>query len=203
MREEAREALLLERAQQGDREAFWELAAPGVEPLLRLAQRVVRSREDAEDVIQETMLRALDSIDEFRGQSRFTTWLHRIAINQSLMKIRRRRSDVFSLDQPRDEDSDRGIDLAAWSDSALDELLSREAQEVLDEELRRLPLDLRTVIVLRDLNGLSPDEVAQALELPPGAVKWRLEKGREILRDRLGAYFRDQKRKHRTGRPEA
>lgn len=196
----SQERKLVARAQAGDREAFWSLAGPSLEPIYRLAQRLTRSREDAEDVTQETLLKALASIDEFRGGSRFTTWVHRIAVNQALMKLRRRRDDVFSIDATDSPGDEPVVDLAAWSESALDDLVTRETQGVLEEELRKLPIDLRTVVVMRDINGLSVEETATALELPTNAVKWRLERARGVLRQGLAGYFREEKaRRARRG----
>ncbi|MFN8549176.1 MAG: sigma-70 family RNA polymerase sigma factor [Candidatus Eisenbacteria bacterium] len=199
MRDQAEENELIARAKDGDREAFWRLAAPSLDAVHRLALRMVRSREDAEDVVQESVLNALGGIQEFRGGSRFHTWLHRITVNQALMKLRKRRADVFSIDSPREQDSESGpVEIVDWSESILDGMLRKEALELLDRALSDLPIDQRTVLTLRDLNGLSNEETASALEIPLGAVKWRLEQARATLRDRLGRYFR-QKRE-RPGR---
>lgn len=186
------EAALLEKAKAGDREAFWDLAAPSIDAIYRLALRLVKSEEDAEDVLQESFLKALDALQSFQGKSRFNTWLHRIAVNQGLMKLRKRRSDVFSLDAPAPGEDSRPPELVDFSDSALDEMVQKEAGSVLEEALEALPIDLRTVVVLRDINHLSNDETAQALELPIGAVKWRLHRGRTLLRDRLASYFQER-----------
>lgn len=194
MREMTEEADLLQRAQSGDREAFWDLAAPSVDAIYRLALRLMKSELDAEDVVQETYLKALGAIRDFRGQSRFTTWIHRIAINQALMKLRKRRSEVFPMESVESGEMGSPLDLVDWADSALDDLVKREALRVLEQSLETLPLDLRTVVVLRDINGLSNDEAAQALELPIGAVKWRLHRGRTLLRNRLSSYFRERQR---------
>lgn len=193
MEDQDQETLLLERAQRGDREAFWELAAPSLDPIYRLARRLTRTEEDAEDIVQESFLKALDKVGEFQGKSRFNTWIHRIAVNEGLMKLRRRRADVFSMDAPRGEDGEGGVyDPVDFGESALEELESQEATAVLEAALAELPLDLRTIVVMRDINRLSNDEVAQALELPIGAVKWRLHRARAILRDRLGAYYAER-----------
>ena len=194
---------LLEKAKQGDREAFWELAAPSVDPIYRLAMKLVKSQEDAEDVLQESFLKAIDAIQKFEGKSRFNTWLHRIAVNQALMKLRKRRSDIFSLDAPRGDDPDGATqDLVDFTESALDGLQQEEANDVIEKALDDLPIDLRTVVVLRDLSRLSNEEAAQALEIPLGAVKWRLHRGRTLLRDKLSSYFdeRSQSAERRVGR---
>lgn len=192
MEDRDQETLLLERAQRGDREAFWELAAPSLDAVYRLARRLARTEEDAEDIVQESFLKALDKVGEFQGKSRFNTWIHRIAVNEGLMKLRRRRADVFSLDAPGEDGDGPGHDPVDFGDSALEELESQEATAVLEAALAELPLDLRTIVVMRDINRLSNDEVAQALELPIGAVKWRLHRGRAILRDRLSAYYAER-----------
>jgi RNA polymerase sigma-70 factor (ECF subfamily) len=193
-REMDEERELLTKAQDGDREAFWDLAAPSVDPIYRLALRLMRSEEDAEDVLQETFLKALDRIKDFEGKSRFNTWLHRIAVNQALMKLRKRRSDVFSIDAPQlgQNGDERTIELVDFSDSALEGVVETEGREVLDAAMADLPFDLRTVVVMRDINHLSNAETAQALDLPIGAVKWRLHRGRTLLRDRLSSYFQER-----------
>jgi len=195
----AEEAILLQRAQSGDRDAFWELVAPAAEPIFRLALRMVRNRDDAEDVLQETMLQALDHVGEFRGGSRLTTWLHRIAVNRALTKLRRRRNDVFSIDDPPLNEDSPKRELIDWSISPLDELVAVEAQSALEEAIESLPIDLRTVLVLRDLNGLTNEEAASALELPLGAVKWRIGRARETMREQLEAYFRGKNWPMRPG----
>lgn len=201
MRTMEEEAVLLERARQGDREAFWELAAPSMDAIYRLALRLVRSEEDAEDVVQEAYLQALKAIGEFRGNSRFTTWVHRIAVNQGLMKLRKRRGDVFSLEAMEEgEPLKYPLQLTDWSESAVNDIVRREASGVLEEAIQALPIDLRTVLVLRDVNGLSNEEAAQALELPLGAVKWRLHRARTILRDRLSGYFSERQGAGKAGR---
>jgi RNA polymerase sigma-70 factor (ECF subfamily) len=194
------EAAILAKAQQGDREAFWDLAAPSVDAIYRLAHRLVRSDEDAEDVVQEAYLQALKAIGEFRGHSRFTTWIHRIAVNQALMKLRKRRNDVFPLDSVDSGEIGYPLSLMDWSESALDEVVRQEAVGTLESAIEELPIDLKTVVVLRDVNGLSNEEAAQALDLPLGAVKWRLHRARSLLRDRLTGYFRERQGAKRVGR---
>lgn len=201
MRTPEEEAVLLEKAQGGDREAFWELAAPSMDAIYRLALRLVRNAEDAEDVVQEAFLQALKAIAEFRGHSRFTTWVHRIAVNQALMKLRKRRSDVFPLESVEGGEPARyPLQLVDWSESALNDIVRTEAVGILEEAILELPIDLKTVLVLRDINGLSNEEAAQALELPLGAVKWRLHRARTILRDRLSSYFNERQSVRRGGR---
>ena len=200
MRSLEEEAAILAKAQQGDREAFWDLAAPSVDAIYRLAHRLVRSDEDAEDVVQEAYLQALKAIGEFRGHSRFTTWIHRIAVNQALMKLRKRRNDVFPLDSVDSGDIGYPLSLMDWSESALDEVVRQEAVGTLESAIEELPIDLKTVVVLRDVNGLSNEEAAQALDLPLGAVKWRLHRARSLLRDRLTGYFRERQGAKRVGR---
>ncbi len=192
MTDATEETALLTRAQSGDREAFWELASPSVNAIYRLALRMMKSEEDAEDVVQETYLKALGAIGDFRGHSRFTTWLHRIAVNQALMKLRKRRSNVFSMDAMEEGDNAPPLSLVDWSETVLDDLVRMEATGVLEETLQELPIDLKTVVILRDVNGLSNDETAQVLDLPLGAVKWRLHRARTLLRDRLSSYFRER-----------
>lgn len=200
MRSLEEEAAILAKAQQGDREAFWDLAAPSVDAIYRLAHRLVRSDEDAEDVVQEAYLQALKAIGEFRGHSRFTTWIHRIAVNQALMKLRKRRNDVFPLDSVDSGEIGYPLSLMDWSESALDEVVRQEAVGTLESAIEELPIDLKTVVVLRDVNGLSNEEAAQALDLPLGAVKWRLHRARSLLRDRLTGYFRERQGAKRVGR---
>ena len=199
----ADEAALLTRAQQGDREAFWELAAPSVDAIYGLTRRLVRSDEDAEDVVVDAWLQAMQAIGEFRGHSRFTTWLHRIAVSQILMKLRKHKNDLFPLDSAEGPEvgyPPRSLD---WSPSALDEVQRREAVGPLESAIKTLPIDLQTVVVLRDVNGLSNAEAAQALDLPVGEVKWRLHQARNLVRDRLTSYFERQHLRTRQGEEES
>ena len=199
----ADEAALLTRAQQGDREAFWELAEPNVDPIYGLARRLVRNDEDAEDVVADAWLQAMKAIGEFRGHSRFTAWLHRIAVSQTLMKLRKHTNDLFPPDSAVGPEVRYPPSPLDWSQSALDDVQRREAVRTLESAIKQLPIDLQTVMVLRDVNGLSNEEAAQALDLPVGEVKWRLHRARNLVRHRLTSYFGTQHLRTRQGEAES
>ena len=138
--------------------------------------RMMRSREDAEDAAQETMLRAYRAFSSFRNDSKFHTWIDRIAVNTCLDLIRKKRATV-SLDMLRDE----GFDAPDGKASVYALFDSRERMRLLKEGLDLLPDDMRTVIVLRDMEGRSMEEIASLLSLPQGTVKSRLNRARKKL----------------------
>ena len=147
--------------------------------------------EDAQDAVQETFLKVFQKLHQFRGGSKFSTWLIRIAINQSLMKLRTRRSAQEAPAEFQDAGGESlPMDLADWSPGP-ELLYSRsELNGILRKSLEKLPPGLRVVFILRDLEGLSTLETATALELHPNAVKARLLRARLQLRETLTKYFR-------------
>jgi RNA polymerase sigma-70 factor, ECF subfamily len=185
------ELALVRAAKRGDDQAFEELVRRYDRNVFRIAQHITQNREDAEDVVQEAFLKAYGNLAQFQEQSKFYTWLVRIAVNEALMKLRRRRPErTVSLDEDiKTEDDSLPREVADWSPNPEQMYNQAELREILTRTIQGLPAGFRTVFVLRDVEGLSTEETAQALELSIPAVKSRLLRARLQLRDRLSRFF--------------
>lgn len=159
--------------------------------IYNLALRLMNDQQEAEDVLQETFISAFRALDRFEGRSRLSTWLYRIAYNAALMRLRRRRVPVVSLDEPRELDDGELMprQLVDWTSLPDDLLLSQEFRGTLTAALASLPETLRSVFVLRDIEGLSTAETAEVLGLTETNAKVRLHRARLALRERLTAYM--------------
>jgi len=186
------ETALVTQARQGDSEAFNGLAERYQLNIFRLAQNITQNREDAEDVLQETFLKAYEHLPEFHGDSKFYTWIVRIAVNEALMKLRKRKWDkTVWLDEPINTGEDSvAREIAVWEDNPEQRYSKEELHDILDKAVNGLAPPYRTVFVLRDMEGLSTEETAEALELSVPAVKSRLLRARLQLRDKLTAFFK-------------
>jgi len=187
------DAVLVQLAQGEDTRAFDELVRRYQGRVYRLACKILRHEHDAAEALQDTFLSAYRGLKSFRAESTFSTWLYRIAANASLMKYRRRRDDHFSLDgwQGSGEEAEP-MQLHDWSAQPPEQLLTAETREVMEEGLQRLNEGLRTVFVLRDVEGLSNAETGAILKLSVPAVKSRLHRAHLFLRDWMTRYFEDQ-----------
>jgi RNA polymerase sigma-70 factor (ECF subfamily) len=176
----------------GDAPAFSELVKRYEGKVFRLAHHVTQNREDAEDVLQETFLKAYEHLDQFRGDSKFYTWIVRIAVNQALMKLRRRKSDnAVSLDETIDTGEDNIVrEIAVWDENAEQRYSREEIRGILDSAVQSLEPLYRSVFVLRDIEDLSTEETAEALDLSVPAVKSRLLRARLQLREKLTRFFK-------------
>src|SRR5215471_9882845 len=185
------ESVLVGAARKGDVAAFEELVRRYDRNVFRIAQHITQNREDAEDVVQDAFLKAYQNLGQFQGQSKFYTWLVRIAVNEALMRLRRRRPErMVSLDEDvKTEDDSVPREVADWSPNPEQLYNQAELRDILTRTIQGLPPGFRTVFVLRDVEGLSTEETAQALELSIPAVKSRLLRARLQLRERLGRYF--------------
>src|SRR6058998_1183314 len=185
------ELVLVDAARQGDVGAFEELIRRYDRNVFRIAQHITQNREDAEDVVQDAFFKAYSNLAQFQGQSKFYTWLVRIAVNEALMKLRRRRPErTVSLDEDiKTEDDSLPREIADWSPNPEQQYTQAELREILSKTIQGLPPGFRTVFVLRDVEGLSTEETAAALELSVPAVKSRLLRARLQLRERLTRYF--------------
>jgi len=186
------DAALVSRAQAGDESAFAELVGRYERSIFRLARNITQSAEDAEDVLQETFLKAYEHLEEFRGDSKFYTWLVRIAVNQALMKLRKRKSDrAVSLDETIDTGDDTVVrEIAVWAGDPEQLYSQEELRNILASAIDSLPPVFRTVFALRDIEELSTEETAQILNLSVPAVKSRLLRARLRLREKLTRYFK-------------
>jgi RNA polymerase sigma-70 factor, ECF subfamily len=186
------ESVLVAQAREGDTRAFSELVRRYEGKIFRLAQHVTQNREDAEDVLQETFMKAYEHLDQFQGNSKFYTWVVRIAVNQALMKLRRRKTDKsMSLDENIDTGEDTIVrEIAAWDEDPEQRFSRDELNRILDSAVQSLDTPYRSVFVLRDINELSTEETAEALGLSVPAVKSRLLRARLQLREKLTRYFK-------------
>lgn len=184
----------LEKLRAGDRAEFARLVDTYSSSIYRLGLKMLGDPQDAEDVLQNTFMNALLHLSSFEGRSSIATWLYRIAANEALM-LTRKKKPAFSLEGSDDvdaEDSSEDIrpkQFADWSALPEDELLSSEGKKILDTGIETLPESLRIVFILRDVEGLSIKETADALSLTETNVKTRLVRARMFLRERLSTYY--------------
>jgi RNA polymerase sigma-70 factor, ECF subfamily len=182
---------LVTAARKGDVSAFETLVNRYERKIFRLGMNITGSREDAEDVMQEAFLKAYEHLPEFQGNSRFYTWLVRIAVNQALMKLRKRRPNETSLDAEVETGEDSYFrDVEDWGPSPEERYRQAELQGILSGVIAELDPSFRIVFQLRDIEELSTEETAEILKLSVPAVKSRLLRARLKLRQRLNRYFR-------------
>ncbi len=192
---------LVTGARDGDTRAFDELVRRYRDKVYRLSFKILRNEDDAAEALQDAFLSAYRGLSSFKAESTFSTWLYRIATNASLMKYRKRRDNLVSLEQSQNpNEGAEALQLPDWSTQPLEELLDAETHQVMEEGKSLLDEDLRTVFTLRDEEGLSNAEVAEILDLSVAAVKSRLHRARLRLRDRLSRYFADRLTRTDRGR---
>jgi RNA polymerase sigma-70 factor (ECF subfamily) len=180
------------RAKGQSETAFDELVKHYERRVFRLAQNITRNYEDAEDVVQNAFVKAFQNLPSFRGDSRFYTWLVRITVNEALMNIRRRPCHKeVSIDESKEtDDSCVPLEIEDRGPSPEQRYSQQELQQILATTINELKPGCRTVFQLRDVDGLSTEETAQALALSSTAVKTRLRRARMTLRNSLDKYFR-------------
>ncbi len=186
---------LVAAAKAGDTAAFEKLVRQYDRQIYRTALHITQNREDAEDITQDVFFKAFQKLEQFQGNSKFSTWLVRIAVNESLMRLRRRKtSRTVSMDQ--DVETEEGAiprDFAEWRPNPEQIFSQSELGDILRKTIAGLPPGFRTVFTLRDIENLSTEETAEALGLSVPAVKSRLLRARLQLRERLSRYFRQKK----------
>jgi RNA polymerase sigma-70 factor (ECF subfamily) len=186
------ESALVAQAKAGDQNAFAELVNRYERKIYRLAKNITRNDEDAEDVLQDAFLKAYTHLDNFKGDSKFYTWIVRIAVNEALMRLRKRKTDrSVPLDEPVDLGEETvAREIAVWEDNPEQQYSQEEWRRILDEAVESLKPDFRTVFVLRDIEELSTEETAETLGISVPAVKSRLLRARLALRERLTRQFK-------------
>jgi|UniRef100_A0A7V3UZY9 RNA polymerase sigma-70 factor (ECF subfamily) len=181
---------LVRRVQQGRMEAFEELVRRYERKVYNITYRLLGNEQDATEALQDTFLRAYRFIPKFKFQSSFYTWLYRIATNVSLTRLRRRKNlEVVSLDAPVPDSDDLQFDLPDTAKTPEEVFAQKRLREKLDRAVQELPEEYRKVVVLRDLEGLSNEEVSRILKLSVPAVKSRLHRARLALREKLAGYI--------------
>lgn len=187
---------LVRQSCAGNREAFDTLVLRYEQRLYRTALGITGNTADAEEVVQETFLRAFEHLDQFRGDAKFQTWLTQIVLNTARMKLRKNHANLWeSLDEP--QVTDEGVlprDVAEWRENPEQKLGRKELEELLHQALRGLPPGYREVVVLRDVQLLSTQETAELLGLSIANVKTRLLRARLQLRERLAISLRQPRR---------
>ena len=189
--EQDQKSFSLEALRDGDRAEFARLVEAYSPMIYRLGLKMLNNPQDAEDILQETFIKAYRHIGNFDGRSSVSTWLYRIATNEALMSIRRKRPETISFDVPSvyDTEPQEPLQFVDWCCLPEDEFLTSEGRARLDEAANRLPTSLRVVFILRDIEGLSTRETAEVLEISEMAVKTRLSRARLRLREDLSEYF--------------
>jgi RNA polymerase sigma-70 factor, ECF subfamily len=184
----------LDLLRAGDRKEQVRLVDYYSSPVYRIAMNILNSAQDAEDILQETFINVFHGLSSFEGRSSLTTWIYRIAVNETLMLIRKRKGIEISIDE---DDEEGGAtppnEIIDWSNLPEKELLSNEMRKVLNKEIGLLPDRLRIVFVLRDMEDLSIRDTAQTLGLSESAVKTRLLRARLQLRENISHYFSEWK----------
>lgn len=187
------DAEVIRRVRAGDADAFGVLVEKYGARISRLVRGFMRHEQDVQDVVQDAFLKAFSRLDRFDGRSAFYTWLYRIAANTAMdhNKKVRRRPPALPLEAPReDEDGRSGLSLPARGPSPLQGAMSAELRRRIDDALDSLPDVYREVVVLREMEGLSYDDMARALGISRGTVESRLFRARERLRARLSGEMR-------------
>ena len=187
------EAKLIERAKQGDKAALSKLVNRYSERIYNLALRILRNKEDAEDVLQETFLAVVEKLHTFDGRSSFFTWIYRIATNASLMRLRKKKlifQDLIDNDDFQETVESRVF--IDWSQDPSLNVFDEEIKRKIDEAVNKLSDIYRSVFILRDIEGLSIKETSEILGITEENVKIRLRRARQYLRDHLSDYFEER-----------
>lgn len=188
---------LVARAQEEDERAFGELIERYETKVYSLALKMLRNPEDAEDVLQDTFLRAYRGLKSFKGHSTFSTWIYRITANSALMKLRKKQLPTVSIEDA--DERETPINIADWAPGPVEQLLNQETQEAMADAIEALPAEFRQVFVLRDVEGLSNADVAEILDLSVAAVKSRLHRARLKIRNHLSHFFNDTRGRRTMG----
>jgi len=188
---------LVRKSQEDDERAFGELVSRYESKVYSLALKMLRNPEDAEDVLQDTFLRAYRGIKSFKGNSTFSTWIYRITANSALMRLRKRQLPTVSIDDA--DEREAPINIADWAPGPVEQMLNQETQAAMTEAIEALPPEFRQVFVLRDIEELSNAEVAEILDLSVAAVKSRLHRARLKVRNRLATYFIEPRTRRTMG----
>lgn len=187
------DAPLVAASQAGDGVAFGELVARYDRKLFRIALRIFRNADDARDVVQDTFIKVFKNIKQFQAQSKFSTWLHRIVVNQCLMELRKQgtRPTLLELSVSGIEEEDQlPIDFSDWRPNPEEQYTESELRELLTRLLQELRPALRVVFIMHDIEGHPLQEVADALDLTLSAVKTRSLRARFHLREQLTIHFK-------------
>jgi RNA polymerase sigma-70 factor (ECF subfamily) len=180
------ETQLLETARAGSLPAFEELVSVYEKKIFNYCLRMTNSREDAEDLTQEVFIKVYRSLKSFKGNSQLSTWIYRIAHNICIDKFRKAKINVFSLSHTKDREDEREMELVSAELSPEEKMVAREQQEFLQKCINGLKPEYRSVIILRDIQHYSYEEIAGILNVPLGTVKSHISRARTALREAAG-----------------
>ncbi|HOM25924.1 MAG TPA: sigma-70 family RNA polymerase sigma factor [bacterium] len=182
---------LVERAKAGDNKAFEELVKRTQDKIYNLGLKILGNREDAADLLQETYIKAYESLQNFEGRSSFSTWLYRIATNFALMKLRKEKYKKISIDEIKEaSDGSYKLEISDWSNNPHLQYKNEELREILNEAINSLPPKYKTIFILHDIEGLSLSEISEILSLSIPTIKTRIHRSRLYLREKLSEYFK-------------
>jgi RNA polymerase sigma-70 factor (ECF subfamily) len=184
---QANENNLIEKARNGDTRAFTQLVKRYEQMVYGFSYKVCRDKDKAEETLQDTFVNVYRKLDQFNGESKFSTWLYSIVTNNCLMKRRKRKleTEMISLDEPPVSQNHEPLSIPAWTDSPISSLMNSELRGRLDKAILKLPMEYRIVFMLRDVENQTAEETAKVLKLSVPAVKSRLRRARLFLRKEL------------------
>ena len=190
-RDRGKKTFSIDALQDGDRAEFAHVVEEYSPLIYRLGLKMLNNPQDAEDILQETFIKAYRHIGSFDGRSSISTWLYRIATNEALMLLRRKRPDPISFEAPsvNETEPQEPLQIVDWCCLPEEDYLTAEGRARLNEAIDRLPNSLRVVFLLRDIEGLSTRETAEVLDISEMAVKTRLSRARLRLREDLSEYY--------------
>jgi RNA polymerase sigma-70 factor (ECF subfamily) len=190
----ADEPALIDALLAGDKHACACMVKQHGSQMYAVALRIMGDADEAEEVVQDAFISACGKMASFEGRSKLSTWLYRITTNAALMRLRKRRDDTVSLDEPQTTDEGDLLprQLGDWDVDPGRQALSQELRQVLEAAVETLPPSLRAAFILRDIQGLSTQEAAEALDITESALKVRLHRARLALRERLAGYLAEQ-----------
>jgi RNA polymerase sigma-70 factor (ECF subfamily) len=186
------EQALLDALRRGEKAAFAQLFEANADRIYHLALKLLSDEQQADGIVQETFLTAIDKMDRFDGRSRLSSWLYRIAYNAAMDRLRARQPVAFAEDFDEEEDIPAPVVIADWANLPEEALTRAETAAQLDEAIDRLAPTLRATFILRDVEELSTSETAEVLGISEAAVKVRLHRARLALRETLSEYFTGQ-----------
>lgn len=186
------QAISVEALKQGDRAEFARLVDIFSPHIYRLGLKMTGNELDAEDVLQETFLKILRGVRSFEARSSLSTWIYRIAMNEALMVLRKRKVVMLPIDPDPEDELDKPVEIVDWCCLPENELMDSEAKLFMQSAVQALSPALRAVFILRDLEGLSVRDTSEALGISEAAVKTRLLRARLKLREDLSQYYRER-----------
>jgi len=187
---EIQEKELVRSAQEGNKYALAQIIKKYEKMVYNLGLKLLGTGDEAECVLQDTFLKVLESISNFKGQSQLSTWIYRIATNEALMRLRKRKKQLLPfIAEDEEYKKDYSNILHSFSDDPLNTLLTTELREKMQDSIEYLPPKYKSVFVLKDIEGLSLKEISSILEISVPAVKSNLHRARLFLREQLGEYL--------------